>query len=122
MKILKLTPAIKDNICTKGILTTCSSKILNNFVPNYSATAVEKLEDAGAIIVGKTNMDEFAMGSTSQTSYYGAPKNPWDTTKISGGSSGGSILRSYTTSPFHFGKHRGTGFHRSAHFLIMRGR
>ncbi len=82
--------AIKDNMCTEGMLTTCSSKILSNFVPMYTAEAVLNLEKAGAVIVGKTNMDEFAMGSTTETSYYGATKNPWNTAHVTGGSSGGS--------------------------------
>ncbi len=82
--------AIKDNMCTEGMLTTCSSKILGNFVPTYSAEAVLNLQKAGAIILGKTNMDEFAMGSTSETSAFGATKNPWNTEHVPGGSSGGS--------------------------------
>lgn len=82
--------AIKDNMCTEGMLTTCSSKILSNFVPTFTATAVENLEKAGAVIIGKTNMDEFAMGSTTETSFYGATKNPWNKEHVPGGSSGGS--------------------------------
>ncbi len=82
--------AIKDNMCTKDMLTTCSSKILGNFVPTYTAEAVKNLEKAGAVIIGKTNMDEFAMGSTTETSAYGVTKNPWNTEHVPGGSSGGS--------------------------------
>lgn len=82
--------AIKDNMCTKGILTTCSSKILENFVPSYSAEAVRNLEKTGAVIIGKTNMDEFAMGSTTETSAYGITRNPHNTEHVPGGSSGGS--------------------------------
>ena len=82
--------AIKDNMCTEGTLTTCSSKILENFIPTFSAEAVLKLEKAGAVILGKTNMDEFAMGSTTETSYYGVTRNPRNPEHVPGGSSGGS--------------------------------
>ena len=82
--------AVKDNMCTEGLLTTCSSKILGNFVPAYTAEAVANLERAGAVMIGKTNMDEFAMGSTTETSAYGATRNPWNTEHVPGGSSGGS--------------------------------
>ena len=82
--------AIKDNMCMKGMRTTCSSKILENFVPTFTSEAVLNLEKAGAVIIGKTNMDEFAMGSTTETSYYGVTRNPWNLEHVPGGSSGGS--------------------------------
>ena len=82
--------AIKDNMCTRDMLTTCSSRILENFRPTFTSEAVLNLEKAGAVIIGKTNMDEFAMGSTTETSYYGATKNPWNLNHVPGGSSGGS--------------------------------
>lgn len=82
--------AIKDNLCTEGVLTTCASKILGNFVPTFTAEAVINLEKAGAVLIGKTNMDEFAMGSTTETSAYGETKNPWNLEHVPGGSSGGS--------------------------------
>ena len=82
--------AIKDNMCTEGMLTTCSSKILYNFKPTYSAEAVLNLEKAGAVMIGKTNMDEFAMGSTTETSAFGVTRNPWNPEHVPGGSSGGS--------------------------------
>ncbi len=82
--------AIKDNMCTEGVLTTCSSKILENFIPTFSAEAVLNLEKAGAVMIGKTNMDEFAMGSTTETSAFGVTRNPWNTEHVPGGSSGGS--------------------------------
>jgi len=82
--------AVKDNLCTEGMRTTCSSRILEQYVPTFTARAVENLEDAGAVLIGKTNMDEFAMGSTTETSWYGPTRNPRSPEHVPGGSSGGS--------------------------------
>src|SRR6218665_1975732 len=82
--------AQKDIFCTQGVKTTCASKMLDTFISPYNAAVIEKFNAAGAVMLGKTNMDEFAMGSSNETSFYGAVKNPWDVSKVPGGSSGGS--------------------------------